>query len=277
MNKFNTFIDSKGHIFCLNCSKLIGVRSYNENIQDEFKTYYLSKSCKICEEMKITMGITGLKLEKLEILKGLLNNLFSNHGIMNRPKLKVFLITQTKETLLNFKISKECKDLNILIIVHKNEGRLFLLGRNGFYNKICQEFENILKGYIYFFLLYKNIFIRLEDDSLEETYSNDFQFQTESIKNLIEKGDQQELKAYKDENKIVCLDDDLFENDIQRRKFHLELAFFKNYIINYCSISNKNFEVKGEVNEEEKNLIYKLQQHLNTPGAIKQGFNCQIL
>jgi hypothetical protein len=282
LNESNTFLNTNGYVFCLNCSVVIGLKSKNSNNlnsqeQEEFKIYFHSKKCKIKEEKKITVAITGLKIEKLEKLKLLLETLFSNEESSNRPKLNIIIIPQTKETLLKFQYINDYSHVSILIIIHKVEGRLFLLGRNGFYNKVCQEFENILKGSIFFYLLYKNIFLDYEQDSLEEDYSNEFQFQTQSINNLIEKGDQKELKVFQEQNKILCLDDDLFDRDIERRKYHIESAIFKNYILNYSIFVNKYIEVKEEVPDEDKNLFNKLLQDLNKSGAPKQGFNCQIL
>ena len=122
------------------------------------------------------------------------------------------------------------ENIDILFIIHKAEGRIFLLGRNGFYNKIYHQLnENFANVKIFFFLLYKNI---LSDDKENENklhFDENFQFQKESIDNLINKGDQKDLEKFKNENKIICLDDDDFQADLLRRKEMFENIIFKKF------------------------------------------------
>lgn len=74
-------------------------------------------------------------------------------------------------------------------MVHKIEGRVFLLGKNGFYNKIVEEMQS--SHNIYFLLIFK---------------SNDISKQ--AIDDLIEKGDQADLKVFRNKKRIISLQED---------------------------------------------------------------------
>ena len=63
------------------------------------------------------------------------------------------------------------------------------------------------KTNIFFILLYKSIYVEhIEDDLNSFDQCLPSQYQNESINNLINKGDQKDLKIYTDQNKIICLD-----------------------------------------------------------------------
>ena len=215
----------------------------------------------------------GIKPEKLEIIQKILNSILTCTS-KNKPNFKFFILKQNKESLQNFKSnSKEISNLDFLIIIHKVEGRLFLLGRNGFYNKVCDQMLN--KTNIFFILLYKSIYVEhIEDDLNSYDQCLPSQFQKESINNLINKGDQKDLKIYTDQNKIICLDEEKLENDIKRRKKYFEYLFFKKFII---LNTNDNKEFPAVASNEEADLFEELNKKINSKIDANSMFKCFIL
>lgn len=282
-------------------SNLTNFFESNENIPEKNKSeeileiiYFIKKKISIKSEKIIHLGLIGLKLEKLEkvenCLKNLQNEIFNNYEYKETlPTLKIYILKQTKESLQNSKIFIKDIPTNItldfLFIIHKVEGRLFLLGRNGFYNNVCESLCSKLNNNIFFFLLYKNIFKEnekqkylndidfyhtLNTSDFNSTFDTDpynfdpsqpSQFQNESINNLINRGDQQDLSEFRDSKKILCFDDDRFEEDIQRRRFYFEQLFFKRFFVQNMSIllyEKINIENITNSNIEEKNIFNSL-------------------
>ncbi len=104
------------------------------------------------------------------------------------------------------------------------EGRPFILGRNGFYNKTIEILKKKNIYQIYFILLFKN--------ETEEEMKN-------SIENLMKKGDQKELEYFMDNNQIIYLNESTFKNNEKREK----LNFFLSNKILFNFFIRKNFEI----------------------------------
>lgn len=128
-----------------------------------------------------------------------------------------------------------------------------------------------MSGNIYFLLLYKNIFFEDEDGHLKD----DQQFQEESIGNLINKGDQKELQQFKEENKIICLDDDKFEVDVSRRsKFFEEMCYkrfcYYGYEEDKSENNNENTNT-GKKSVDQPNLFISNDDQLLIDHLIKKS------
>jgi hypothetical protein len=312
-------ITKEKYIRCRGCEAIIGIKiiiRQNNNIESEIKNedktngsnfleanekkseeilesyYFIKKKISIKCEKIIHLGLIGLKLEKLQKVEkcfiNLQNEIFNNYEYKETlPTLKIYILKQTKESLQNPKVF--IKDiptnvtLDFLFIIHKVEGRLFLLGRNGFYNKVCETLCSKLNNNIFFILSFKNIFKENENQKyfnitsqtfntsdFTSSYDNDpynfdpsqpSQFQNESINNLINKGDQKELSEFRDTKKILCFDDDRFDEDIQRRRFYFEQLFFKRfYVQNMKILINENIIIENtkNSNKEGKNIFSSL-------------------
>ena len=107
----------------------------------------------------------------------------------------------------------------MIFIVHKMEGRVFLVGRNGYYNKLYEELYNVVKGNFIFLLSFKKIDL---DDSPESN--------TEILDNLITKGDQQLLEIFREENKIIFINDSNISQEIYDNKLYFFNLFFKKFV-----------------------------------------------
>lgn len=118
-----------------------------------------------------------------------------------------------------------------MLIVHKIEGRVFLLGKNGFYNTVINEFNKKHNQNIYFILLFKEI----EEKCTEEYYNG-------MIDDLINKGDQGDLKSFKEANRIICINDLAFD----RKKGMFKQIYDMTYTILSDSITIDNND-DGEV------------------------------
>ncbi len=101
------------------------------------------------------------------------------------------------------------------------EGRLFLVGRNGFYNKLYEELYKLVKGNFFFLLAYKKLD---SDDSLDS--------HSEVLDNLINKGDQQLLQIFKDENKILFVNDEKTIEDLEKMKNYFLSLFYRKFTVN---------------------------------------------
>lgn len=291
----NIKIESNKFITCSDCGFLLGLKFVkiknkkdtsqspqkrlntipeNSNYSDQTEYYYfLKKKILIKNENNIKIGLLGIKPDKLELIKKLLTN-FSDKKVFNKPSTEFYILKQTKESLQNFKSKDAPMNLDIIFIIHKVEGRLFLLGRNGFYNKVCEQMNS--KSNIYFILLYKNIYnykCNLEDYNNIEV-SLPCQFQSESIDNLINKGDQIELQRYKDQNKIICLDDEMLEDDLNRRIIFFENLMYKK-LITFTPYKDKKSSVM--IYSDEIDLLDELSKRLKSNAESNSIFKCSIL
>jgi len=104
------------------------------------------------------------------------------------------------------------------------EGRAFILGRNGFYNKIIETLKKNNIYQIYFVFLFKS--------ETEEEMRN-------SLENLIKKGDQKDLEFFLDNNQIIYINESILENKDKREKLNFFLC--NKILFNYLIF--KNFEV----------------------------------
>jgi hypothetical protein len=115
------------------------------------------------------------------------------------------------------------------------EGRAFILGRNGLYNKIIEFLKknNIYK--IFFVFLFKNE----NEEKMKIT-----------IENLFKKGDQKELELFKLNNQIFYINEEILsEKYIKKLNFYLGNLLFSNFL------SLKNFK-KFIKKNKEGNYVY---------------------
>ena len=164
------------------------------------------------------------------------------------------------------------------------EGRVFLVGRNGYYNKLYEELYNLVKGNFIFLLSYK----KLDVDDLHESNS-------EILDNLITKGDQQLLEIFREENKINFINDSNLSEDIYKKKLYFFNLFYKKFVINQENTSdeevrkislptNTNFlnnQTRHFTNEEffaiDQLIIILKNKILIDNGKSREFFKCFIL
>lgn len=114
------------------------------------------------------------------------------------------------------------------IIIHKIEGRTFLLGRNGYYNKLYEILPSVVKTRFFFILIFKQ--------ATKEEMAN-------YIEDLVQKGDQHELKQFKKEGKIICVNEETLDVDMKQYEDSLFKWTFHSYLINIdYEIEERNSE-----------------------------------
>jgi hypothetical protein len=142
--------------------------------------------------------------------------------------------------------------LDTIFIIHKIEGRTFLMGRNGFYNKIYEMFSK-RKNSFFFILIFKQL-------NRDEMHSY--------IQELIQKGDQSELKMLYENEQIICVEEDNIEEDLIQLKDKLDVLLFKKFLLfNY---TNKDY--LKLLTENEKDLLSKVIASFKKPKS-----KCNIL
>jgi hypothetical protein len=161
------------------------------------------------------------------------------------------------------------------------EGRIFLLGRNGFYNKICEEKK--LKNTIFFLLLFKDISPDFTEDEGMKI-----------IHTLINKGDQKDLELYLKDNKIICINDDDLENDLKNKSerfYDICCRAYIHYSLNNQIIGKGNITLlhnndNDNDNDNEQRLTPKEELIINKiiknppeqrNSLLKNKFKCFIL
>lgn len=166
----------------------------------------------------------------------------------------------------------------MIFIVHKMEGRLFLVGRNGYYNKLYENLYQLVKGNFIFLLTHKKLDA---DDTLESN--------SEILNNLINKGDQKLLQNFKDENKIIFINDDKCMEDLEMRKKYFLDMFYKKFVVNTDmdknSLSLNTFYINSQTRQLTNDdyslidqLIIKLKNKtLKENGKMKEFLKCFVL
>jgi hypothetical protein len=151
----------------------------------------------------------------------------------------------------NFKPIKQ-EEIDCAYIIHKNEGRLFLLGRNGYYNKLVEDlFPKLCKLIIY------------KDGRVAFILFNNPGTETDEImEKLVFKGDQKSLQIFQNEHKFFFNTDDIFQNEIVEDEFsslNLHFCFqqVSNIEKNFYLMDRKNYvnNIANTIDQNEKYLI----------------------
>ena len=192
----------------------------------------LKKNIKIRPPKTIELSLLGLKIE-------LLNKIKEEVGKINTQGIKVNITVdkRTKDNIDKYKCSKKNND--ITFIVHKIEGRAFLLGKNGFYNKVVEVLKKKNNHNIYFILVIKE-----DDDKIRKAM----------IEDLINKGGQKELDYYYKNNRIVFINDFNIETDFANKK---------DFFINLFKTNYDNTKSKGEYLQEDEDEMKKELELIN--------------
>jgi hypothetical protein len=75
------------------------------------------------------------------------------------------------------------------------------------------------------------------------------------IDNLINKGDQKSLQIFKDENKIVFIDDEASEEDINNYNFYFLELFYRRFCYqNEEILSRRNSNVSGNIDNNKNHF-----------------------
>jgi len=234
---------------CVICQSTLGIRVGSNN-------WCLLRNAVNMREDPIKVTIFGMKEDEVMGIEGYVHNIFGNlmsyvrleqgeenfPDISNMnlplPKIETSRKLLTKNALRGF----SCKDLvtDIVILVHKCEGRLFLTDRNGFYNDFISNSYKKTNG---------NVLLILTNNM---TATPENKVSNSDIVTLGTKGDQPSL-LYMDE----C--SDIFVWNKEPTKFQacaLAEKILSSIYSSYSSINMKKYYNEG-VLDEKFNLAYK--------------------
>ena len=260
--------DSNYYIFCNNCNALLGFdlkyfkdeeneqKTYDIKIQKEINYYLLKKNLKERKDREIIINLISFKESLLKNIKTELNNIFSDVKNIN---IKINLTPLTKQNFEDFPKFYKKKEFDFTFVIHKMEGRIFLLGKNGYFNAV----ENCLtqkQNLNLFFILVSN---EINDDENNKI-----------IEELIFEGGEERLEKYYKKDKIIFLDNYNIENDIKNKKEWFISKIKKIYEGGNTSENKNRHYLKGEkiMNINDKRKIDSMIEYLNN--KEKKGLGC---
>ncbi len=260
VNKSN---DSNNYIFCNRCDIILGfeLKYYqtkeninNKNTNDN-NTYLLKKNIKERKNKHININLISFKENLLKTVK---EELIEIYKILNNIKIKISLTQITKQNFEDFSKFYKKKEFDFTFIIHKMEGRIFLLGKNGYFNAVE---ECLLKKNN------SNLFFILVSNEVDKNENNKI------IEELIDKGGEEGLEKYYKNDRILFLDNYEIKDDIEKNK-----DWFINIINNVFGNSNRDFNkdkyyVKSDKNEYvlDKRKIDGMIEYLNNRESKGHG------
>jgi len=236
VNKSN---DSNNYIFCNRCDIILGfeLKYYqtkeninNKNTNDN-NTYLLKKNIKERKNKHININLISFKENLLKTVK---EELIEIYKIMNNIKIKISLTQITKQNFEDFSKFYKKKEFDFTFIIHKMEGRIFLLGKNGYFNAVE---ECLLKKNN------SNLFFILVSNEVDKNENNKI------IEELIDKGGEEGLEKYYKNDRILFLDNYEIKDDIEKNK-----DWFINIINNVFGNSNRDFNKDKYYVKSDKNV-----------------------
>ncbi len=253
VNKSN---DSNNYIFCNRCDIILGfeLKYYqtkeninNKNTNDN-NTYLLKKNIKERKNKHININLISFKENLLKTVK---EELIEIYKILNNIKIKISLTQITKQNFEDFSKFYKKKEFDFTFIIHKMEGRIFLLGKNGYFNAVE---ECLLKKNN------SNLFFILVSNEVDKNENNKI------IEELIDKGGEEGLEKYYKNDRILFLDNYEIKDDIEKNK-----DWFINIINNVFGNSNRDFNKDKYYVKSDKN-IYILDKR-KIDGMIEYLYN----
>ena len=236
VNKSN---DSNNYIFCNRCDIILGfeLKYYqtkeninNKNTNDN-NTYLLKKNIKERKNKHININLISFKENLLKTVK---EELIEIYKILNNIKIKISLTQITKQNFEDFSKFYKKKEFDFTFVIHKMEGRIFLLGKNGYFNAVE---ECLLKKNN------SNLFFILVSNEVDKNENNKI------IEELIDKGGEEGLEKYYKNDRILFLDNYEIKDDIEKNK-----DWFINIINNVFGNSNRDFNKDKYYVKSDKNV-----------------------
>ena len=236
INKSN---DSNNYIFCSRCDSILGFElkyfqnkenPNSKNINDD-NSYLLKKNIKERKNKNIHINLISFKENLLKTIKEEFNEIFK---CMNNIKIKITLTPITKQNFEDFSKFYKKKEFDFTFIIHKMEGRIFLLGKNGYFNSV----ENCLLK-----KQNSNLFFILVSNEVDKKENNKI------IEELINKGGEEGLDKYYKNDRIIFLDNYEIKEDIEKNK-----DWFITKLNNIYGNNNRDFNNNKYYMNCDKNL-----------------------
>lgn len=231
--------DSNNYIFCNRCETILGfeLKYYqnreNDNIknQNENNTYLLKKNIKERKDKNININLISFKENLLQIVKEELDKIFK---VINNIKINISITPITKQNFEDFSKFYKKKEFDFTFIIHKMEGRIFLLGKNGYFNSV----ENCLLK-----KQNSNLYFVLVSNEVDKKQNNKI------IEELINKGGEEGLEKYYNNNRIIFLDNYEIKEDIEKNK-----DWFINILNDIYGNNNRDFNKDKYYVKSDKNV-----------------------
>ena len=235
-NKSN---DSNNYIFCNRCETILGfeLKYYqnreNDSIknQNENNTYLLKKNIKERKDKNININLISFKENLLQIVKEELDKIFK---AIKNIKINISITPITKQNFEDFSKFYKKKEFDFTFIIHKMEGRIFLLGKNGYFNSV----ENCLLK-----KQNSNLYFVLVSNEVDKKQNNKI------IEELINKGGEEGLEKYYNNNRIIFLDNYEIKEDIEKNK-----DWFINILNDIYGNNNRDFNKDKYYVKSDKNI-----------------------
>lgn len=259
-NKSN---DANNYIFCNRCDTILGFElKYYQNKENsnsknnsENNSYLLKKNIKERKNKQININLISFKENLLKTIKEGLTEIFNN---MKHINIKISLTPITKQNFDDFSKLYKKKEFDFTFIIHKMEGRIFLLGKNGYFNAV----ENCLLK-----KQNSNLFFILVSNEVDKKENNKI------IEELINKGGEEGLEKYYQNDRIIFLDNYGIKEDVEKNK-----ELFVNIINNIYGNNNRDFNkdkyyIKSDKNNYvlDKRKIDAMIEYLNSRDSKGHG------
>ena len=255
-NASNKGDDSNNYFFCNKCDSILGFElkyninkdsSNNKNNNENF-SYLIKKNIKERKNKRININLISFKENLLKVIKEELNDIFKS---LKNVKTDIRLNQITKQNFEDFSKFYTKKEFDFTFVIHKMEGRIFLLGKNGYFNSV----ENCLLK-----KQNSNLFFILISSEVDKSKNNKI------IEELIKKGGEEELEKYYINDRIIFLDSYEIKEDMEKNK-----EWFLNKINGIFGNNNRDFNQDKYYVKSDKN-IYILDKR-KIDGMIEYLYN----
>ena len=238
-NAVNKGDDYNNYIFCNKCDSILGFElkyninkdsSNNKNNNENF-SYLIKKNIKERKNKRININLISFKENLLKVIKEELNDIFKS---LKNVKTDIRLNQITKQNFEDFSKFYTKKEFDFTFVIHKMEGRIFLLGKNGYFNSV----ENCLLK-----KQNSNLFFILISSEVDKSKNNKI------IEELIKKGGEEELEKYYINDRIIFLDSYEIKEDMEKNK-----EWFLNKINGIFGNNNRDFNQDKYYVKSDKNV-----------------------
>ena len=233
-NKSN---DTNNYIFCNRCESILGFElKYYQNKENsknnnDNNSYLLKKNIKERKNKLININLISFKENLLKTIKEGMSEIFKS---INHINIKISLTPITKQNFEEFSELYKKKEFDFTFIIHKMEGRIFLLGKNGYFNSV----ENCLLK-----KQNSNLYFILVSNEVDKNENNKI------IEELINKGGEEGLQKYYQNDRIIFLDNYGIKEDVEKNK-----EWFVNIISNIYGNNNRDFNKDKYYVKSDKNV-----------------------
>ena len=232
-----TVEEKSNYLFCSKCNNILGFEiNFIKEEKDSNNTsncdiYLLKKNIKERNNRNININLVSFKENLLKNVKEEMDSIFKDTKEVNA---KIHLTPLMKENFEKFSEFYKKKEFDFTFVIHKMEGRIFLLGKNGYFNEV----ENCLikkENSNLFFILITN-----EIDDKENT---------RVIEELIYQGGEEELEKYYKNDRIIFLDNYQIKEDLNRKR-----KWFEDKIYQIFGNDNQDFSKDKYYIKYDRNL-----------------------